>query len=77
MSFFFRSVPFNLSNVHLFILLMFHDGCASVMFVFGCMTISSRIVSRSYFLGELEKCVGDPDSLAQLFIKHVSVQISK
>ncbi|TKS71612.1 Rho guanine nucleotide exchange factor 25 [Collichthys lucidus] len=23
-----------------------------------------------YFLGELEKCVGDPDSLAQLFIKH-------
>ncbi|XP_074489740.1 rho guanine nucleotide exchange factor 25 isoform X1 [Sebastes fasciatus] len=25
---------------------------------------------KSYFLGELEKCVGDPDSLAQLFIKH-------
>ncbi|KAG7238266.1 hypothetical protein INR49_030977 [Caranx melampygus] len=23
-----------------------------------------------YFLAELEKCVGDPDSLAQLFIKH-------
>nr|XP_057911239.1 rho guanine nucleotide exchange factor 25 isoform X4 [Doryrhamphus excisus] len=25
---------------------------------------------KSYFLGELEKCVADPDSLAQLFIKH-------
>ncbi|XP_041809899.1 rho guanine nucleotide exchange factor 25 isoform X1 [Chelmon rostratus] len=25
---------------------------------------------KDYFLGELEKCVGDPDSLAQLFIKH-------
>jgi len=30
---------------------------------------------RSFFLGELEKCVGDPDSLAQLFIKHVSLKI--
>ncbi|XP_063766477.1 rho guanine nucleotide exchange factor 25 isoform X2 [Eleginops maclovinus] len=25
---------------------------------------------KDYFLGELEKCVGDPDSLAKLFIKH-------
>ncbi|XP_020502466.1 rho guanine nucleotide exchange factor 25 [Labrus bergylta] len=25
---------------------------------------------KDYFLGELEKCVDDPDSLAQLFIKH-------
>ncbi|KAF7667748.1 hypothetical protein LDENG_00051420 [Lucifuga dentata] len=25
---------------------------------------------KDYFLGELEKCVGDPDSLAQLFMKH-------
>ncbi|KAK9529116.1 hypothetical protein VZT92_013231 [Zoarces viviparus] len=25
---------------------------------------------KEYFLGELEKCVADPDSLAQLFIKH-------
>ncbi|KAL6111531.1 arhgef25 [Pungitius sinensis] len=25
---------------------------------------------KKYFLGELEKCVADPDSLAQLFIKH-------
>ncbi|XP_028262810.1 rho guanine nucleotide exchange factor 25-like isoform X2 [Parambassis ranga] len=25
---------------------------------------------KDYFLGELEKCVGDPDSLAQLFIRH-------
>lgn len=25
---------------------------------------------KDYFLGELEKCVSDPDSLAQLFIKH-------
>uniref|UniRef100_A0A3Q0QPU5 Rho guanine nucleotide exchange factor 25 n=1 Tax=Amphilophus citrinellus TaxID=61819 RepID=A0A3Q0QPU5_AMPCI len=25
---------------------------------------------HKYFLGELEKCVGDPDSLARLFIKH-------
>ncbi|XP_072238378.1 rho guanine nucleotide exchange factor 25 [Leuresthes tenuis] len=25
---------------------------------------------KDFFLGELEKCVGDPDSLAQLFIKH-------
>ncbi|KAM9859669.1 rho guanine nucleotide exchange factor 25 isoform 2-T2 [Aulostomus maculatus] len=25
---------------------------------------------KGYFLGELEKCVGDPDTLAQLFIKH-------
>ncbi|CAN9511658.1 unnamed protein product [Ophioblennius macclurei] len=25
---------------------------------------------KDYFLGELEKCVGDPDTLAQLFIKH-------
>ncbi|XP_068170697.1 rho guanine nucleotide exchange factor 25 [Antennarius striatus] len=25
---------------------------------------------KDYFLGELENCVGDPDSLAQLFIKH-------
>ncbi|XP_034726234.1 rho guanine nucleotide exchange factor 25 isoform X2 [Etheostoma cragini] len=25
---------------------------------------------RNYLLGELEKCVGDPDRLAQLFIKH-------
>ncbi|XP_057701126.1 rho guanine nucleotide exchange factor 25 isoform X1 [Corythoichthys intestinalis] len=25
---------------------------------------------KSYFLGELEKCVTDPDSLAELFIKH-------
>ncbi|XP_029286532.1 rho guanine nucleotide exchange factor 25, partial [Cottoperca gobio] len=25
---------------------------------------------KDYFLGELEKCVGDPDSLAELFIKH-------
>ncbi|XP_013864560.1 rho guanine nucleotide exchange factor 25 isoform X2 [Austrofundulus limnaeus] len=25
---------------------------------------------KEYFLGELEKCVNDPDSLAQLFIKH-------
>ncbi|XP_071772635.2 rho guanine nucleotide exchange factor 25 [Centroberyx gerrardi] len=25
---------------------------------------------KDYFLGELEKCVGEPDSLAQLFIKH-------
>uniref|UniRef100_A0A3Q3XN60 Rho guanine nucleotide exchange factor 25 n=1 Tax=Mola mola TaxID=94237 RepID=A0A3Q3XN60_MOLML len=25
---------------------------------------------KDYFLGELEKCVGDPDSVAQLFIKH-------
>uniref|UniRef100_A0A3P8R7W9 Rho guanine nucleotide exchange factor 25 n=1 Tax=Astatotilapia calliptera TaxID=8154 RepID=A0A3P8R7W9_ASTCA len=25
---------------------------------------------KDYFLGELEKCVGDPDSLARLFIKH-------
>ncbi|XP_053723478.1 rho guanine nucleotide exchange factor 25-like isoform X3 [Synchiropus splendidus] len=25
---------------------------------------------KGYFLGELEKCVGDPDKLAQLFIKH-------
>ncbi|XP_077386007.1 rho guanine nucleotide exchange factor 25 isoform X2 [Festucalex cinctus] len=25
---------------------------------------------KSYFLGELEKCVADPDTLAQLFIKH-------
>ncbi|XP_017271150.1 rho guanine nucleotide exchange factor 25 isoform X2 [Kryptolebias marmoratus] len=25
---------------------------------------------KDYFLGELEKCVNDPDSLAQLFIKH-------
>lgn len=29
----------------------------------------------SNFLGELEKCVGDPDSLAQLFIKNVSVNV--
>ncbi|TWW62186.1 Rho guanine nucleotide exchange factor 25 [Takifugu flavidus] len=26
---------------------------------------------KDYFLGELEKCLADPDSLAQLFIKHV------
>uniref|UniRef100_H3DAS3 Rho guanine nucleotide exchange factor 25 n=1 Tax=Tetraodon nigroviridis TaxID=99883 RepID=H3DAS3_TETNG len=25
---------------------------------------------KDYFLGELEKCLADPDSLAQLFIKH-------
>ncbi|XP_019736548.1 rho guanine nucleotide exchange factor 25 isoform X5 [Hippocampus comes] len=25
---------------------------------------------KSYFLGELEKCVAEPDTLAQLFIKH-------
>ncbi|XP_070701825.1 rho guanine nucleotide exchange factor 25 [Pempheris klunzingeri] len=25
---------------------------------------------KDYFLGELEKCVGDPDSVAELFIKH-------
>ncbi|XP_054639768.1 rho guanine nucleotide exchange factor 25 isoform X2 [Dunckerocampus dactyliophorus] len=25
---------------------------------------------KSYFLGELEKCVSDPDALARLFIKH-------
>ncbi|KAM6979893.1 rho guanine nucleotide exchange factor 25-like [Aplochiton taeniatus] len=25
---------------------------------------------KDYFLGELEKCVGEPDRLAQLFIKH-------
>ncbi|XP_068598074.1 rho guanine nucleotide exchange factor 25 [Brachionichthys hirsutus] len=25
---------------------------------------------KNYFLGELERCVADPDSLAQLFIKH-------
>ncbi|XP_042359789.1 rho guanine nucleotide exchange factor 25 [Plectropomus leopardus] len=25
---------------------------------------------KDYFLGELEKCVADPDSLAELFIKH-------
>ncbi|XP_036955727.1 rho guanine nucleotide exchange factor 25 isoform X1 [Acanthopagrus latus] len=25
---------------------------------------------KDYFLGELEKCVGDPDGLAELFIKH-------
>lgn len=25
---------------------------------------------KDYFLGELEKCVSDPDLLAQLFIKH-------
>ncbi|XP_072308849.1 rho guanine nucleotide exchange factor 25 isoform X2 [Eucyclogobius newberryi] len=25
---------------------------------------------KDYFLGELQKCVSDPDSLAQLFIKH-------
>ncbi|XP_061544755.1 rho guanine nucleotide exchange factor 25 isoform X2 [Phycodurus eques] len=25
---------------------------------------------KSYFLGELEKCIADPDTLAQLFIKH-------
>lgn len=34
-------------------------------------------VSRSYFLGELENRVADPDSLAQLFIKHVSLQTSE
>lgn len=27
----------------------------------------------SYFLGELEKCVAEPERLAQLFIKHVSL----
>lgn len=27
----------------------------------------------SYFLGELEKCVEEPERLAQLFIKHVSL----
>ncbi|TNN81421.1 Rho guanine nucleotide exchange factor 25 [Liparis tanakae] len=30
---------------------------------------------KDYFLGELEKCVGDPDSLAQLFIKHYLRQL--
>ncbi|KTG39480.1 hypothetical protein cypCar_00005628 [Cyprinus carpio] len=30
---------------------------------------------RDYFLGELEKCVAEPERLAQLFIKHVSLSI--
>ena len=68
---------------------MFHGGSARVvspvpvcflpLCVFGCMTVPDllRFVSHSYFLGELEKCVGDPDSLAQLFIKHVSLPTTK
>ncbi|KTF94976.1 hypothetical protein cypCar_00004980 [Cyprinus carpio] len=30
---------------------------------------------KDYFLGELEKCVAEPERLAQLFIKHVSLSI--
>lgn len=32
-------------------------------------------VLNSYFLGELEKCVAEPERLAQLFIKHVSLSL--
>lgn len=37
--------------------------------------ISPRCSDLSYFLGELEKCVAEPERLAQLFIKHVSLSI--
>lgn len=30
--------------------------------------------SSSYFLGELQRCLKDPDWLAQLFIKHVRLE---
>lgn len=43
-----------------------------VEWLFWCVVFFC-LVSRSYFLGELEKCVCDPESLAQLFIKHVSL----
>lgn len=49
--------------------------CVCVCFWLDDMFVPDLLcfVSHSYFLGELEKCVGDPESLAQLFIKHVSL----
>lgn len=31
-------------------------------------------IISSYFLGELQQCLKDPDWLAQLFIKHVRLE---
>lgn len=69
-------------------ILMCNDGSACVMssavicFLPLCMCVCVGLddflnftASHSYFLGELEKCVGDPDSVAQLFIKHVSLSL--
>lgn len=39
------------------------------------MSDSPLCSGLSYFLGELEKCVAEPERLAQLFIKHVSLSI--
>lgn len=41
----------------------------------GSMSDSPLCSDLSYFLGELEKCVAEPERLAQLFIKHVSLSI--
>lgn len=43
----------------------------SVLLQLLSVTFTSLLRCCSYFLGELEKCLADPDSLAQLFIKHV------
>lgn len=33
---------------------------------------TNNLCSFSFFLGELEKCLDDPDHLGHLFVKHVS-----
>lgn len=42
------------------------------LYVHSCLCVSAFSFS-SYFLGELEKCLAEPERLAQLFIKHVSI----
>lgn len=42
------------------------------MCVFACVCVC-MFSPYSYFLGELEKCLAEPERLAQLFIKHVSI----
>lgn len=39
----------------------------------GCVYLTYLFPANpsSYFLGELQRCLKDPDWLAQLFIKHV------
>lgn len=38
-------------------------------------SFSSPLLSFSFFLAELEKCIQEQDRLAQLFIKHVSASL--
>lgn len=40
----------------------------------GYLTYLFPDIPSSYFLGELQRCLKDPDWLAQLFIKHVRLE---